>query len=382
LKTLHKYLTMQVLASLFLTVAVFTLVLLLGNVLKDILSLLFMAGHGHLQIVFEAIALLIPFAWVFALPMGLLTSTLLVFGRFSADQELTAARASGISLIALVTPILLLSLFCCALSAWFTMDLGPRNRVKYVNLRSELMSDLANLQLPEQHLINISTNFVLYTEKNDHGTLQNVTVWSFQYSSTLNAPRGEIVLDTTNNQLVLNLFDVRVVTRATNGDNAVTYIGKYPILVNLGDIKNQAFKPRVSDMTFGQLQDELSNLEQQVTSPASTNRMNALPRKIDDLSENLIERVRVEMQRQIAFSFAPFGFALIGIPLGIRVHRRETNIGVAIALALVLVYYSFIILGEELSLRPEFYPHLIVWAPNFIFQIIGAILLWRANRGI
>ena len=381
MKTLHKYLTTQVLASLLLTVAVFTAVLLLGNVLKEILQLLIIAGHGQMKVVIEAIVLLIPFVWVFALPMGLLTSTLLVFGRFSADQELTAARASGISLISLVMPILLLSLFCCALSAWFSMDLGPRSRVKYLNLRSDLMSDLANVQLPEEHLINVSTNFIIYTEKNDHGNLENITVWSFQDNTTLNAPRGQIEHDTTNNQIILNLFDVRTVTPMTNGVPIISSVGEMPIYINLGAIKNQASKPSISNMTFSQLQDELSDLEQQAARPVSTNQTLAPAPKADDLPQNLIERVRVEMQRQIAFSFAPFGFALIGIPLGIRVHRRETNIGVALALILVLVYYSFFVLGEELALRPEFYPHLIVWAPNFIFQAVGAVLLWRANRG-
>ncbi len=372
---------MQVLASLLLTVAVFTLVLLLGNVLKEILALFFMAGHARLKIVLEAIVLLIPFVWVFALPMGLLTATLLVFGRFSADQELTAARASGISLISLVMPVLLLSLFCCALSAWFSMDLGPRSRVKYNNLRSELMLDLANVQWPEDHIINISTNFMLTIGKNDHGKLENVTLFSFQDNTTLNASYGQIELDTTNNQPILNLFDVRTVTPMTNGVPIISSFGKLSLPINLGTVKNEASKPSISNMTFGQLQDELHNLER-IAPSGSINQTGALALKTDGLPKNLIERVRVEMQRQIAFSFAPFGFALVGIPLGIRVHRRETNIGVALALILVLIYYSFIVLGEELSLRPEFYPHLIVWAPNFIFQAVGAVLLWRANRGI
>jgi lipopolysaccharide export system permease protein len=388
LKTLHIYLTRQVLASLVLTVAVFTFVLLIGNVLKEVLPML-VSGHAQLDTVFEAVGLLVPFVWVFALPMGLLTAMLLVFGRFSADQELTAARASGISLLSLITPVLLLSLVCCGLSAWINMQLGPQCRVAYVNLFFKLSGELMNsTQLPEGQFIRDFPGYIFYAEKNHGGKLEDVMIFVLQnetnVTTTVRAPRGTIELDAPNKQFVLHLYDARSVT--TGERVAISSSPDSVFDLSLTNNTRRTFKPGIGDMTFWQLRAELADLDAKLGLPpaAATNTMERLAqlKEAREQRKDLTEPIRVEMNRQIAFSFACFGFTLVGIPLGIRVHRRETNIGVAIALGLVLIYYAFILTAKALAARPEFVPHLIVWLPNFIFQAVGVVLLWRANRGI
>ncbi|HTA95816.1 MAG TPA: LptF/LptG family permease, partial [Verrucomicrobiae bacterium] len=312
--------------------------------------------------------------------------TLLVFGRFSADQELTAARASAISLVALVMPVLLLSLFCCGLSAWINMELGPQCRAAYNDLILNARSGLLNAQLPEGQFIRDFPGYIFYVEKNDGGTLKNVTVFWSERNTTIQAPRGKIDADVAHKQLAMDLFDARSVTIMTNGNAVFSSVREYPMTFDLNTATNRISKPRISDMTFWQLRDELNDMDRQLALPiVAVESSDELRDQLDEARKqrkDLTEPIRVEMHREVAFSFACFGFALIGIPLGIRVHRRETNIGVAIALGLTAVYFSFMLVGKSLSGHPDWSPHLIFWLPNFIFQAAGAVLLWRANRGI
>jgi lipopolysaccharide export system permease protein len=384
-KTLHTYLVRQILASLLITVGVFTFVLLLGNVLREILSLL-LHRQASFGLVAQAIGLLIPFVWAFALPMGMLTATLLIFGRFSADQELTAVRASGVSLLSLITPILLLSIALCALSALVNMEIAPRCRVAYRGLLARLTTELANMQLPEGRFIHEFKGFIFFVGRNQKQDLENVMVYQLEDETnvirTVRAPRGRVELDQVNRRVNVELFDAKSVFA-----DGVTAKGDVSLELPLDASTNRVEAARVDEMTFGQLWDELRRLDrlghQRVLKGKQpkaylTATMNWLRIQQADLTSP----VRYQIHRQVAFSFACFGFTLVGIPLGIRVHRRETNVGIAIALGLVAVYYSFLLLGQAMEMRSEWAPHLLVWIPNFIFQAVGAVLLWRANRGM
>jgi len=390
-----------------MAVAVAAFVVLLMNVVRDVLPLL-LTGTVPLGLVAKAIGLELPWACVYALPMGFIIATLLVFGRISADQELLAARASGVSLLALITPVLGLSLVCCALSAWFNMEIGPRSRVEFLKLKNDLMHVAMNAQLPEGELFRRKfkdQSYQIYFGKKQGDEVEDVNVYRMMNETNwdvlVHAPKGRLVWAGGTNQLQLALDEGRMLC-------GTTVIGVVDCVWNFSpeQATNGPMKPKISDMTFGQLRAELMELRQKPLGRAKVLNTNGLA-ELERFSWNAktnafaspaesasllqeaekertveISRVRSAMHGEIAFSFACFGFTLVGIPLAIRVQRRETNVGIAVALILVGLYYGLTMLGNSLAARPECYPQLILWLPNFLFQGVGAVLLWRANRGI
>src|SRR5216684_1179051 len=388
MKTLHLYLTRQVLATLLLTVVVFTFVLLLVNVMRDILQLL----QASPLLAFEAVALLIPFVVVFALPMGLLTAALLVFGRFSADQELTAARAGGISLVALLAPILGLSFALSGVCTFINLEVAPPCRVAFKKLLFAVGINRASAGLPENTFITDFPGRIVYIRKVNGPLLKDITIYNLEgekVESYIRAAGGEVHLDRTNNVVNIQLTDawrVRLLAEGRRVSEPFYATQTQLSYTNKLDLAAEE-RTKLTDMTFEQLWAELRGLEKRVTAPTPVQKLSAdqyreKMREVERERADLTQPVRVQIHRQVAFSFACVGFTLVGIPLGIRAHRRETTAGIAMALVLVLVYYSFFIVGQALETRPEWFPHLILWLPNFIFQAVGIVLLWRANKGV
>jgi lipopolysaccharide export LptBFGC system permease protein LptF len=473
MRTLHRYLLREVLATLVLTVGVFTAVLLMGNAMKEVLALV-VRGQASLMGVGKAFVLLIPFVISFSLPMGLLTAMLLVFGRFSVDQELTAARAGGISLVSLVAPVLLLAVVFSGLSAWINLSIAPRCRTAYKELVYDLaISNPAKL-LSANTFVTEVPGYVIYIGELEQGAdeqhwkMKQILLNRIEDGELIQrtrAARGEVSYDSANKQYLFRLFEAQVNVRAdklgtvfggedqaeepkpsTTNNTAITNASPEPeeepnlfpdspewmpmaggeivLPITLAEMTKQTFKPKLSYLTFSQLRremdrhGEITNVDQNgsvvlvhyatIDAPAPdteyrvTRHGNPVGRArithektpahlVAEITEGALHPgdrleldrtpLKVQLHRQISFSFAAIGFTLVSIPLGIRAHRRETTTGIAMALILILIYYSFIILGQALANKPQYYPHLIVWIPVFLFQAAGIWMLARANRG-
>jgi lipopolysaccharide export system permease protein len=388
MKTLHLYLARQMLATLGMTVFVFTLVLLLGNVIKEILQLL-IRGQATLGLALHGILLLIPYVLAFSLPIGMLTAALLVFGRFSADQELTAARASGISLVSLITPVLLSSVAVSALCAWLNCDIAPACRTAYKELLFSAQTNSPANALRSGEWVPLGDYVVFVGKKlKDETNYVHVIVCQWARSGELKkkaeAPTATLERDLAHHQIILNLHDAAAWEMTTNGFLPCAG-GELPLGISIASEAKALLTVPVSDMTFKQLREQLHELERPLNAPIYRDKGGSesakARREVRHFVKDMTMPVMVYMHREVAFSFACIGFTLIGIPLGIRAHRRETSVGVATALVLMLIYYSFIVLAQAWQNHPERGPCVIVWLPNFIFQSVGAVLLWQANRG-
>src|SRR5438067_4752379 len=129
IKTIDRYVTKELLVTCGFAVFALSVVLILGNILRRLLDLLL--NHDvPLDYVLNFIGYLIPFSLTFTIPWGFLTATLLVFGKMSAENEMTALRSSGVSIVRVCTPIFLMSVIFCGICLWLGADVAPRAQGK------------------------------------------------------------------------------------------------------------------------------------------------------------------------------------------------------------------------------------------------------------
>jgi len=195
---------------------------------------------------------------------------------------------------------------------------------------------------------------------------------------------GTLVPDLPHQQIILNLHDEHSMRHSSDGWRPFVQGENTSLPIKIESEAQKVVPLPISDMTFRQLLDERDKREHEMGQPPAKGKNRKQIAEIQQELEQMTNEtpVSVYLNLEVSFSFACIGFTMVGIPLGIRRHRRETSGGVATALVLMLVYYSFIVVGQAWADHAERVPYLIVWLPNFIFQAAGAVLLWRANRGL
>jgi lipopolysaccharide export system permease protein len=379
LNLLHRHVLKEVLVSTALAMGLFVFVLLLGNAMRDIAELV-AAGKLDFMVFLKLMGLLIPYVAAYALPLGVLTGTLMALGRLSSQQEITAMKSSGISLYQIASPVFVISFIGMIAGVVVNLHYAPQSRLAYKQLMVSAISENPIGFIEERRFIREFPGYVIYMGDRDGPLMKDFWIWELDNEKRvklfLRAKEGEINFDKTDNALVLTLRDGTAEQRDDSGSEGLAdepmrslFFGELPIELPMGKIfgeKSQR-QARIKEMTFSQLmvKRELALAEEtEAAEGISKNRM----------------KVQMHMQKSFAMAFSVFSLAIFGVPLAIQVGRKESYANLAIALIIAMTYYFLIIAVSWLEGARGLRPDLLIWLPNIIFQAVGFYLIQRANR--
>lgn len=381
MKMIDRYVSRQVLVTALFAVAVLSVVLVLGNVFKRLLDLL-VNNDAPLDLILSFIAYILPFSLTFTIPWGFLTAVLLVFGRLSAENELIAWRSSGISIPRICVSVFALAVMCVGLCLWINTEVAPKAQVKMKDALYNIATSNPLAMFGSDKIITEFPGRKIYVERNKGAELFNLLVYEMndrdELMRVVTAKRGKLETDAKNKQLLLHIYDARFEQWDEAEPKNPAKIQKgikmtqstWPISLEELYQKNQK-RRGLSGMTVGEL---LTRLE---SSAASGDGNDA--KKAEALVAEKTAAM-TEVNKRFSFSLASFAFALIGVPLAITAHRKETSIGFLLSLIVAFVYFLFIIIADTLRNNPHAHPELLVWLPNALFIAIGGWLFFRLSR--
>lgn len=355
----------------------FVFVLVAGNAIKEVLGLL-ASGRLSWGLFFYLMAILIPRVVPYALPLGMLTGVLLVLGRLSAQSEILAMKAAGISLWRIAAPIFLIAIGGTVFAVAVAFYYGPMADTTYKStLKNVVREDPLRFFQPKT-FIKEFPGFIFYFQSRDGNQVQNLYVWRInagnQLAEFLKGRTGEITLDEESDALLLTVHEGAGERRgsldAEDTDNQMTGIFeeatfRMPLDGLFGE---KGKEKKLSHMNLNEL---LGQRERYIK---NTEGLSEEERRAQQ------NKVQMTIQKKAAMAFAVLSLCSIAIPLGIKASRSETYANLAIALALALSYFFLLVVVSWMEKNPALRPDLLIWIPNLLYQGLGFYLLARVNR--
>lgn len=376
MKLIDRYVGGQLLVTFSLAVSVLSVVLVLGNIFKQLLDLL-VKNDTPLEVILSFLAYILPFSLSFTIPWAFLTAVLLVFGRLSAEHELVAFRASGVSIPRLCYTVFLLAAACMATCFWINIDVAPRAQGKMKEALYNVAVNNPLAMFGSDLVIDSFPNKKIYVESSNGPELHNLLVYETNDDNLLLkvifAHRGVIETDREKKLLLLHIYDSTYEARDEDDVENLLKVKQgitmqeATLPISLEELHKKYHKGGLPSMTSGALLDHLNDEERQAHMTEKD--------RIEEHSATL-----TEINKRYSFSLAPFCFALVGVPLAITAHRKETSIGFLISLCVALCYYFFIIIANSVREKPQWHPAELTWVPNILCIIFGGWLFYRMSR--
>jgi len=368
---LNWYVTKNFLATFSMAIVVLTFAMTGANLMKVIEYI----SQGIPPLIAGKFLLLaLPMALAFSIPWAALVSIMLVFGRLSADNEITAMRACGISILQIISPIIVSSFLLTCVCLWLQLQVGPpalgeaRDLVKNAAASSPLSFFTPGIPVQfGQYTFFVDGTDTSSGEDEIYGVQIYVPGKDGKTKADILASRGKLSVDPVTQVLTVTLY--KALVEAVEGNDSVPLQPGYSESVDLpipfGDNYNQ------KDLT---IKDKYLSYKELFA------RLAIYMKRGKDAAGVDATAINVEINQRIALALAPIAFMMLGMPLAIRTSRRETSIGLCLSVALGALYYGGVLVSDALRNHPQLYPQYVVWIPPLLFQLFGVIYLTKIAR--
>ena len=345
------YLTMIVAAFLMLLL-VFTLFELLGDILRNQVSPL-TVGEYLLNVV--------PYFLYNTTPLSMLLAVLVTFGLLQRSNEITAIKATGISLYRIVVPVLIVSTLVAGVLFLSDQLYLPYTNKRQDALRNRIKGKPAQTYLrPDRKWIFGQHSDIYYYQffDPDRDVFGGVSVFqfdphTFQITHRITADRAR-----WSESMGRWVYE-QGWERSLSGSAIESYrkfdVATYPELAEAPAYFKKEVK-QSSEMSYEELRRYIHDLQQ---------------------SGFDVVRLRVQLQKKIAYPLITLVMAVLAIPFALSAGKRSAVAGVATAIGIGVVYWTLSGLFEAMGNLSQLPPAVAAWSPDLVFGFIGGYLILR-----
>jgi len=370
MRKLSIYILKEFLSFLWYIIVAFTVIFVLVDLVENVDK--FIDRHVHYNLIFLFYVFYLPYIIVLTLPVSMLLATMFSLGRLVGDNEITAMKASGVSLYRILMPLFAFSIIMGLVVMAFAELVVPR-----ANLLREDIKDQGNeFRFTLSQTREMDRNHVYLA--NDDGCI----IYTRSYRSRSTLARDVIIIEPRY---------------AVHGRDS-TFVGiKSRIDAAFMRYDNGVWK--LHDAVVRRFNENGETFERHgllpaafiARKPSDFARIEMDPEEMDYFQlREYIESVRakggdasewlVDLYLKISFPFVSFVIVFFGAPMTAGSSSRGKTASFGIALAIAFIYYALINASQVLGRNGTFQPVVAAWAPNGIFLAIGLIMLLRARK--
>ncbi|MEK7828343.1 MAG: LptF/LptG family permease, partial [Deltaproteobacteria bacterium] len=120
---IQRYIFREMAIPFLFSIGIFTITSLLSKI-PHLIQLMINHGVGFLVVV-QFIVFILPSILIYVIPVSFLIAVLIAYNRLSSDNEITAMKASGLSILKISRSVAIMALFAYSISSFFTIHAFP-----------------------------------------------------------------------------------------------------------------------------------------------------------------------------------------------------------------------------------------------------------------